>query len=78
MADALRAELNPDGVRVLSVFPGRTASRMQEAVHRGEGRPYRPEALLQPADVAEAVLAALRLPPTAETTDLHIRPALKG
>ena len=60
------------------MFPGSHREPMQEAVHRGEGRAYRPEALLQPADVAEAVLAALRLPPTAETTDLHIRPALKG
>jgi NADP-dependent 3-hydroxy acid dehydrogenase YdfG len=78
VADALRAELNPDGVRVLSVFPGRTASRMQQAVHAGEGRPYRPEVLLQPEDVAQAVMAALALPPTAEVTDLHIRPARKG
>lgn len=77
VADALRAELNPDGVRVLSVFPGRTAGRMQQAVHAGEGRPYRPETLMQPHDVAQAVMAALALPPTAEATDLHIRPARK-
>ena len=78
MADALRAEVNGEGVRVLSVFPGRTASRMQEAVHRGEGRAYRPELLMQPADVAQAVLGALALPRTAEMTDLYIRPARKG
>lgn len=77
LADALRDELNPAGVRVLSVFPGRTASAMQEEVHRLEGKPYRPERLLQPADVAAAIVAALELPVTAELTDLHIRPGAK-
>ncbi len=74
LADALRAEVNPAGVRVLSVYPGRTASAMQEEVHRLEGRPYHAERLLQPADVAASVLHALELPRTAEVTDLHIRP----
>jgi short-subunit dehydrogenase len=77
LADALREELNPAGVRVLSVFPGRTASAMQEEVHRLEGKAYRPERLLQPADVAAAIVAALELPETAELTDLHIRPMKK-
>jgi NAD(P)-dependent dehydrogenase (short-subunit alcohol dehydrogenase family) len=75
-ADALRAEVNPAGLRVLSVFPGRTASRMQAEVHAAEGKPYRPERLMQPGDVAASVLDALALPRTAELTDLHIRPAL--
>ena len=75
LADALRAEVNPDGLRVLSVFPGRTAGPLQAALHAAEGAAYRPEALLQPADIATAVLAALALPRTAELTELHIRPA---
>lgn len=77
LADALRDELNPAGVRVLSVFPGRTASAMQKEAHRLEGKPYTPERLLQPADVAAAIVAALELPDTAELTDLHIRPMNK-
>jgi NADP-dependent 3-hydroxy acid dehydrogenase YdfG len=77
LADSLREEVNERGVRVLSVFLGRTASRMQQAVHQQEKRPYHPERLLQPSDVASMVLAALRLPRTAEVTDLHIRPMLK-
>jgi NAD(P)-dependent dehydrogenase (short-subunit alcohol dehydrogenase family) len=76
--DALRAEVNPAGLRVLSVYPGRTATPMQAAVHRAEARRYDPEALLQPEDVAAAILAALALPRTAELTDLHIRPARKS
>lgn len=77
LADALRAEVNPKGVRVLSVFPGRTASAMQEEVHRFEGRPYDPSRFLQPEDIAAPLVHALRLPRTAELTDLHIRP-MKG
>ena len=65
-------------MRVLSVYLGRTATPMQEEVYRTEGRPYHPERLIQPADVADAILDALGLPRTAELTDLHLRPALKG
>jgi len=72
--DTLRAEVNPSGVRVLSVYPGRTATPMQESIFAAEGRSYDPSRLLQPEDVAEMVLAALCLPCTAEVTDLHIRP----
>ena len=78
VADALRDEVNADGVRVLSVFPGRTATPRQARLHEAEGREYRPERLLQPEDVAAAVLAALELPRTAEVTDLRIRPFLKS
>lgn len=77
MTDALRAEVNPTGVRVLSVYPGRTASRMQAEASAAAGSPYHPERLLQPAAIASSVLAAMALPETAEITDLHIRPALK-
>jgi short-subunit dehydrogenase len=73
-ADALREEVNKQGVRVMTVYPGRTASAMQQEVHRVEGREYDPARFLQPADVASALVHALGLPRTAELTDLHIRP----
>lgn len=76
-ADSLRDEVNADGVRVLSLFPGRTATPMQEGQSRHEQREYRPELLLQPEDVAAMVLAAVTLPRTAELTELSIRPANK-
>jgi NADP-dependent 3-hydroxy acid dehydrogenase YdfG len=78
VADSLRDEVNEQGVRVLSVFLGRMASRMQAAVHQHEGRPYHPDRLLQPDDVASIVISALELPRTAEVTDLHIRPMMKS
>ena len=73
--DVLRQEVNADGVRVLSVFPGRTDTPMQDAVLVAEGRPRNPDALLQPEDVAAMVLAALVLPCRAEVTDIILRPA---
>jgi NADP-dependent 3-hydroxy acid dehydrogenase YdfG len=76
-ADSLRDKVNPSGVRVLSVYPGRTATPMQAAIHRLEGKEYRPERLLQPEDIASVVINALCLPRTAEVTEIDIRPMQK-
>jgi NADP-dependent 3-hydroxy acid dehydrogenase YdfG len=73
IADCLREEVNGDRIRVLSVFPGRTATPLQRRLHVVEGREYRPERLLQPEDVASVVVSALCLPRTAEVTDINIR-----
>jgi NADP-dependent 3-hydroxy acid dehydrogenase YdfG len=78
LADSLRAEVNPLGIRVLSVYPGRTATHLQEDIHKLEGKTYKPECLLQPSDVADIIIQALVLPRTAEVTDISIRPMLKG
>jgi len=77
IADSLREEVNDDGIRVLSVFPGRTATPMQETVHQKEGKAYKPERFMQPEDVAAVVINALVLPRNAEATDIHIRPMHK-
>jgi NAD(P)-dependent dehydrogenase (short-subunit alcohol dehydrogenase family) len=78
LAESLREEVNPKGVRVLSVFLGRTATPMQEAVFRAEGIAYCPERLLQPEDVASVVVHALMLPQTAEVTDISLRPTRRS
>jgi NADP-dependent 3-hydroxy acid dehydrogenase YdfG len=78
IADSLRNEVNPAGVRVLSVFVGRCATPMQAAIHKAEGKEYRPEQLLQPEDVAAVVVNALSLSRTAEVTDIDIRPMAKS
>jgi len=77
ITDSIRDHVNPYGVRVLSVFPGRTATAMQEAVHRLEGRQYEPENLVQAADVAEIIVGALALARTAEVTEVVLRPMKK-
>ncbi|GAA4656025.1 SDR family oxidoreductase [Streptomyces chumphonensis] len=74
LADALRGEEAAHGVRVSSVYPGRTATPMQEKVHRQEGKAYRAEDWMTPESVARTVLAALDLPRGTEVTDLSVRP----
>lgn len=78
IADSLRDEVNADGIRVLSVYPGRTATPRMEKLFAKEGRAYKPELLLQPEDIAEMVVHSLRLPRTAEVTDITIRPMQKS
>lgn len=78
VADSLREEVNADGIRVVSIYLGRTATPMQAAIYEKEGRVYQPEQLMQPQDVAEAVVNVLALPKSIEVTDLHIRPFHKS
>lgn len=75
VADALRAEERAHGVRVTSVYPGRTDTPMQRAVFAAEGRPYDAEGLVRPGDVARLVRAALATPRPASVPDLEVRPA---
>lgn len=74
LADSLRSEVNEHGIRVVSVYPGRTATDMQAEVYRLEAREYQPDRLLQPESVAESILQALAQPADAEWTDLTLRP----
>mgnify|MGYP000907624349 CR=1 FL=1 len=78
LTDTLRSEINQDGIRVLSVMPGTTATPRQEAIHAAAGKSWRPERLLQPEDVAIALCGALLLPETAEATDIFVRPMMKS
>jgi NAD(P)-dependent dehydrogenase (short-subunit alcohol dehydrogenase family) len=77
LADSLRAEVNELGIRVLSVYPGRTATPRQRDILQAEGRTLDPARLLQPIDVADVIVACLMLAPTAEVTDLRVRPRYK-
>jgi len=77
MTNALRDEVNELGVRVTSIFPGTTATQRQIDLHAIAGKRYDPDRMLQPEDVAEAVLFTLTMGRTAEVTDLYLRPMLK-
>jgi NADP-dependent 3-hydroxy acid dehydrogenase YdfG len=78
LADSVRGEVNDAGVRVLTVYLGRTATERQRAIFAGEGRPYTPERLIQPDDVAQTVLHLLELPRTTEATEITLRPMRKS
>lgn len=73
-ADGLRAEEREHGVRVTTVYPSRTATPMQEKVHRQEGRDYDASKWIQPETVAGSIVHVLDLPRDATLTELTVRP----
>ncbi len=73
--DALREEERPQGVRVSSIHPGRVATDMQDELHAWEGKEYRPEAWIQPAQVAKAVRLAVDATHESTVESLSIRPS---
>lgn len=74
LADSLRHEEHANGVRVTSVYPGRTAGPMQAKVHSQEGKEYDASRWIDPESVATAIITALDLPRDAEINDLTVRP----
>jgi NADP-dependent 3-hydroxy acid dehydrogenase YdfG len=78
LAETWRQELNAKGIRVLSIFPGRTNTPRIERLFAHEGREYQPKLLLQPEDIAALVVLAVGLPDTVELTDVKLRPAKKS
>ncbi len=73
LADALRAE--EPSLRVTTVYPGRVATEMQQALREQEGEPYEPERYLRPETVAGVVAQVLATPPDAVITEVTLRPA---
>ena len=73
-ADALRQEEAEHGVRVTSVFPGRTATPMQQHVHDQEGKEYDAGDWIDPATVAATILHVLDLPDDATVPDVTVSP----
>ena len=62
---------NPRGVRVLSVFRGRTATSLQEVIC--ENQSYRAERLIQPKELASVIVNALSQRGLRRVTDIHLR-----
>lgn len=77
IADSFRHEVNVEGIRVLSIFPGRTATPMQESIFTMEARDYRPELLIKPEEIASLVINVLIMPLDIEVTDIQMRPQRK-
>jgi NAD(P)-dependent dehydrogenase (short-subunit alcohol dehydrogenase family) len=74
LADSLRAEEQEHGVRVTTVYPGRTATPMQQRVHEQEGKEYDASDWIDPDTVVDAILHVLDLAGDATISDLTIRP----
>jgi NAD(P)-dependent dehydrogenase (short-subunit alcohol dehydrogenase family) len=75
LADTLRAEEQEHGVRVSSIFLGRTATPMQEKVHAHEGKEYDADDWIDPSTVAGAIIGVLDLSADATLSDVTLRPA---
>jgi NADP-dependent 3-hydroxy acid dehydrogenase YdfG len=75
-ATALRAEVSTDGIRVTELVPGRVETALYQGVIGDDARAamYAGGGSLQPSDIADVVLAVLRLPPHADVTRLDIMP----
>jgi short-subunit dehydrogenase len=74
LADALRGEELEHGVRVTTVYPGRTATPMQERVHAQEGKEYDAAQWSDVATVAATILHVLDLPADSTIPDVTVRP----
>ncbi len=74
LADSLRGEEREHGVRVTSVYPGRTATPMQQRVHAQEGKDYDAGEWINAETVAEAIRQALDLPRDATIPDVTVSP----
>lgn len=73
LADAYRAEIEPKGVRVTTIYPGRTATPMQEQVHRHEGRDYDPDLYASTEDIASSILHILEMSRSALVHEITVR-----
>jgi short-subunit dehydrogenase len=66
----LREEMKPHGIKVTSIIPGATWSESWA------GFEAPPERLMKPRDIAEAILAALRMSSGAALEEIILRPQL--
>lgn len=74
IADGLREEVSRDGVRVISIYPGKTATPMQQRIHEDQGRIYDPNLFPPPEDIAEVLAATLMLPHSTMVSDVTVMP----
>lgn len=72
LADALRGEEEPRGLKVTSLYPSCVATEMQRGVREAFGREYKPEAYIQPETVARMIISVLETPADARLTDVTI------
>lgn len=75
LADSVREEEAPFGVRVTTVYPGPTATDLLGEVRAAFGRPYDPELCIRPRTLAAMIVWVLGAPPDAYTAELSVVPS---
>ena len=76
-AETLWHEVNPKGISVASIYPGRIATRMQKRIRSLEKLPYNPEEYMTAKSAAKMIINLMALPKDVEVRHLTIRPPLK-
>jgi short-subunit dehydrogenase len=74
VADSLREEVSPAGVTVLSVFPSRTNTPMQQGVLKMEGATADLTKFLRPDAVVRIIVGAMERCRKGEINNISIRP----
>jgi NADP-dependent 3-hydroxy acid dehydrogenase YdfG len=75
LADSLRAEEMPNGVRVTTIYPGATATEKLSAIRAAFGREHDPAFCIQPETLAQMVVWTLTTPPDAYVAELAVLPS---
>jgi short-subunit dehydrogenase len=68
--DTLREELRPRGIRIIGLFPGATDTDIWDQFWPDAPR----QKMMSPSSIAQAVIAALKLPENATVSQLEITP----
>lgn len=77
LADAVRAEEAKNGIRVSSVFPGRTANSMMQQVRQYENGDYEGKKYVDPKTVAATIEFILKAPHKANISEITVIPAMQ-
>jgi NADP-dependent 3-hydroxy acid dehydrogenase YdfG len=75
LADSLREEEAPNGIRVTSVYPSATATDVLRRIRARFGRSYDAARCIQPASLAAMIVWVLSAPPDAYVSELAVLPA---
>ncbi|GAA3814253.1 SDR family oxidoreductase [Sphaerisporangium flaviroseum] len=78
LADSLREEEDPNGIRVTTVYPGGTATERLRRVREQFNRPYDPAMEMSPASVAHMVGMVLETPDDLQIIELSCIRAPRG
>jgi short-subunit dehydrogenase len=70
--------LEESALRVQSVYPGRTATAMQQKVRELESQSYEPEKYIQPETLAQTIKTMLELPRDSVMTQVVVHRASSG
>jgi NADP-dependent 3-hydroxy acid dehydrogenase YdfG len=78
LADSIREEVNALGVRVSTLFLGRSGTAGQTVILAKDQGSYAPDLLVQAAAVADVIVMLAMLPTTSEVTEITLQPQVKS